>query len=325
MQWAATTTLKPAARNYGTLQPIPEEDHELSPMLRANYMSPALRKLSYRRQDSMPYAMKNGSTTLNPRALVYVISVPAVLFLFFMFIFILRANAPATDILWRDCAFEPWQTSDACDPTHALAYRASSIVANLTWEEKLSQCRVVQNELPQMNLSTFNYCQEAKFKKLLQVHTCVIRVLNLELISCRNNYLVVGASCRVRAHRYDVILRALLLARPATTTAHSQCHRLQSRYDFLMCWRDLTTLGHVAVHDLILNGVLLSLSREDVATCSGFHYTSTDVSTLNDVLMRLLAGRILADETQEVTADGIELGAPEDFHAGPNTASGVTL
>ncbi|RHY07536.1 hypothetical protein DYB37_011429 [Aphanomyces astaci] len=304
MQWAATTTLKPAARNYGTLQPIPEEDHELSPMLRANYMSPALRKLSFRRQDSMPYAMKNGSTTLNPRALVYVISVPAVLFLFFMFIFILRANAPATDILWRDCAFEPWQTSDACDSTHALAYRASSIVANLTWEEKLSQCRVVQNELPQMNLSTFNYCQEAKFKKLLQVHPVEFAPIDMTS-SCEHYYLRGPQPPRRTLNATD--------CKAGTTSSH------------VLAGPDDSWTSYVAVHDLILNGVLLSLSREDVATCSGFHYTSTDVSTLNDVLMRLLAGRILADETQEVTADGIELGAPEDFHAGPNTAGGVTL
>ncbi|RHY27324.1 hypothetical protein DYB32_006856 [Aphanomyces invadans] len=188
MQWAATTTLKPAARNYGTLQPIPEEDHELSPMLRANYTSPALRKTSFRRHDSMPYAAKNGSTTLNPRALVYVISVPAVLFLFFMFIFILRANAPIPDILWRDCSLQPWQDSEACDPSQALAYRASSIVANLTWEEKLAQCRVVQNSLPHVNLTTFNYCQEAKFKQLLQVHPVEFSPIDMTT-SCERYYL----------------------------------------------------------------------------------------------------------------------------------------
>ncbi|CAK4077065.1 unnamed protein product [Aphanomyces euteiches] len=278
MQWSANTTLK-ATRNYGTLQPIPEEENELSPMLRSNYMSPGLRKSSFRRVDSMPYATKNGATTLNPRALVYVISVPAVLFLFFMFIFILRASAPRTDLLWRDCAYEPWQTSEACDSDYALAYRASSIVANLTWQEKLTQCRVLYNGLPMLNLSTFNYCQEAKFKKLLQTHAAEFSPIDMTT-SCEHFY--------VRSSQPPI----------------------QSVTD---C--------KAALGDLIENGVLLSLTDDEVAICAQYHYSQSQVSTLNDVLMRLLAGRILADETQEITADGIELGSPENFHAG----SGVKM
>ncbi|KAF0695716.1 Aste57867_13480 [Aphanomyces stellatus] len=276
MQWSASTTLKPT-RNYGTLQPIPEEDNELSPMLRTNYMSPGLfKKGSFKRTDSQ-YAAKNGSTSLNPRALVYVISVPAVLFLFFMFIFILRANAPMTDMLWRDCIEEPWQSSEACDPSHALAYRASSVVSNLTFLEKLTQCRVLQNGLPQVNVTEFNYCQEAKFKKLLQVHAVEFSPIDMTA-SCEQYYLRSAA--------------VVDIPRANATTCNA------------------------AIDALNENGVLLSLSDDDVLTCAKFHYTPTQVSTLNDVLMRLLAGRILADETQEVTADGIELGAPENFHAG---------
>jgi hypothetical protein len=148
----------------GSLRSIPEDEEagiENSPMMHAT-----LCKVSSERK---PLIDNKNSRQMNLRAFLYVISLPGVLVTFFLFIFILRANAPLHVQLWRDCYSPNLEHSAACLQENTLAYRASSIVSNLSWSEKLLQCRVENNAVARLNITSFEYCKEAKFKQLLQV------------------------------------------------------------------------------------------------------------------------------------------------------------
>ncbi|OQR91493.1 hypothetical protein ACHHYP_04657 [Achlya hypogyna] len=280
MNWAASTTLKPtgglAAGNYGSmgnLQPIPEEDENsgIKSPLPTTKWKPMERELK-----PQYYVMKSTVPTrgsLNPRAIFMVFSLPAILFLFFLFIFILRANAPLPVMLWRDCAREKWHHSDACVPGNSLAVRASAIVQNLTWSEKLKQCQLRDNGLQRLNISSFPYCQESMFKQLMQLHPTEFAPIDMQ------------ASCK-------------------------QFH--------LRTYKPITTLRgcKTVIKSLVEDGLLLSLYPSEFAVCTKYPYTTYEAAALDDLLVRLLAGRILADESHEVRAGGIILGGPESFHAG---------
>jgi hypothetical protein len=71
----------------------------------------------------------------------------------------------------------------------------------------------------------------------------------------------------------------------------------------------------IAIEQLVQNGTLLTLAHHKLKLCKQHLFSRDDVTALDDILMRLLAGRILADESHVVSADGIELGGPENFHA----------
>ncbi|EQC36468.1 hypothetical protein SDRG_05922 [Saprolegnia diclina VS20] len=277
MNWAASTTLKPtglASNNYGSmgnLQPIPEEDES------SGIRSPLPTKWKPIEREIKPqyYVMKSTAPTakLNPRAIFMVFSLPAILFLFFLFIFILRANAPLPVMLWRDCARGQWPKSNACVPTNTLAVRATTVVQNLTWSEKLTQCQLRDNALPRLNISSFPYCQESMFKQLMQLHPTEFAPIDMK------------ASCK-------------------------QFH--------LRTYTPITTLRGCknVIKSLVEDGLLLSLYPSELAVCAKYPYTAYEVAALDDILVRLLAGRILADESHEVRAGGIILGGPESFHAG---------
>ncbi|OQS07502.1 hypothetical protein THRCLA_00483 [Thraustotheca clavata] len=281
MNWAASTTLnKPAIgltnNNYGSmgnLQPIPEEDESSSiksPLPTTNW-----RPLE-REMKPQFYVMKNANTqnsSFSPRAAFMVFSLPAILFLFFLLIFILRANAPLPVMLWRDCVQQQWHLSDACQPSNTLAVRASAVVQNLTWTEKLTQCQVRDNGIPRLNISNFPYCQESMFKQLMQLHPTEFSPVDMQS-SCKQFHL--------RTYTPITTLRG--------------CKRV--------------------IKSLVENGLLLSLSQSELEVCSKYPYTSYEIAALDDILVRLLAGRILADESHEIRTGGIILGGPESFHAG---------
>jgi len=165
MNWSAATTLK-IPSNYGSignLRTIPEDESVLfrSPMqvpVRNNKLA-----------EELFVSTKNGGNQLNTRAVISLCSVPALLFVFFLFIFILRANAPQQYWLWRDCDAEHWKHTGVCMTGKSLASRASIIVESLSWQEKLVQCCVDGNGIDRVSLSNFRYCKEGTFKQIVQV------------------------------------------------------------------------------------------------------------------------------------------------------------
>lgn len=278
MNWAATTSLKQTglpASNYGSmgnLQPIPEEDESsgIKSPLPTTIWQPLQRDVK-----PQYYVMKNTnqSSSFTPRAAFMVFSLPAILFLFFLLIFILRANAPLPVMLWRDCVQQQWHGSEACQPSNSLAVRASVIVQNLTWTEKLTQCQLRDNGLPRLDITDFPYCQESMFKQLMQLHPTEFSPIDMR------------SSCK-------------------------QFH--------LRTYTPITTLRGCkkVIKSLVEDGILLSLSQSELEVCSKYPFTSYEVGALDDILVRLLAGRILADESHEIRTGGIILGGPESFHAG---------